>query len=350
MLNKEVMYSYEDISIKPSVLSYVSHRSDVNVLDKNGFLPLFTAPMTKVVGESSYDTFVNNKIYAIMPRNVDYNKRLSYLEEGKWVAFSLNEFEDLFTKEKKEYKNKIKVLIDIANGHIKRLYDAVSISKKIYGNNIVIMVGNIANPLTYNIVADSGADYVRVGIGGGSVCATSTRTAIHMPYATLLDEMRKVKEEYIKNHNIYYDDAPKIIADGNIKSFADVIKALCLGADYVMCGNIFSKMLESEGEWKCGYKGMSVEEAVSKNLFTFLRKKFYGMASKEGQKDLGKEKFTIEEGYETSVCCEYTMGQWAIKMCGLLSSAMTYIGAFSLDELYKKSECVINNTIRYNKE
>lgn len=171
MINKDIKYSYNDIALVPSDVSSIEHRDECNVF-KDGKLPLFTAPMSSVVDEYNFKLFEDNGINAILPRTIDIEIRKKYSIEGKWSAYSLNEFEELFcSKDNKIYSvNKIKALVDVANGHMSKLFNLVKESKMIYSNEIEIMIGNIANPNTYYFAAECGADYVRLGIGAGLGC------------------------------------------------------------------------------------------------------------------------------------------------------------------------------------
>ena len=162
-------YSYNDIMVKPAILSTIEHRSECNPFDENGMLPLFTAPMDSVVNINNFGLFEKNGIIPILPRTEDIKDRLSFIHHGKWAALSLDEFERYFTKsiDVGNYNKKIYVLIDIANGHVSRLYEAVRAAKGIFRDSIVVMVGNIANPETYRVCVESHVDYVRCSIGTG---------------------------------------------------------------------------------------------------------------------------------------------------------------------------------------
>lgn len=174
MLLENVKLAYNDVSIIPAIISEISHRSECNTLLENGKLPIFTAPMSTVVNEQNFKLFEENHINAILPRNIDINTRLEYACNGKWSAFSLSEFQLYFTDEKfaeqTQTSKEIKALIDVANGHMKCIYDMVKESKRIFGKRIVIMIGNIANPKTYEEAYEAGVDFLRAGIGGGNGC------------------------------------------------------------------------------------------------------------------------------------------------------------------------------------
>lgn len=173
MLIKDKKFSYNDVMVIPAKVSHIEHRADCDPFHKDGYLPIFTAPMSTVVNLNNYELFEQNHIHAIMPRNIEYDIRLEHALNNKWAAFSLKEFENFFCDEGyvKEYiKKKKKVLIDIANGHMKKLFVVVKKAKRLYGETLQIMIGNIANPFTYEEVFKCGADYVRIGIGAGNGC------------------------------------------------------------------------------------------------------------------------------------------------------------------------------------
>ena len=248
LIKDKIYYTYEDVTIMPNVISLIEHRSECIPLDEEGMLPLFTAPMNTVVNSKNFGMFEDEMIHAILPRTESLTVRIENSIRGRWSAYSLTEFENVFCNEteKLDEKNKIKALIDIANGHMKKNIELVRAAKNIYGDNIIIMVGNIANPKTYAEYARVGVDYIRIGIGSGCGCLSSSNTGIHMPMATLIDETVEVKKSLEnKWFNGEYKKLPKIIADGGIRNYRDIIKALALGADYVMIGSVFAKMLES---------------------------------------------------------------------------------------------------------
>lgn len=309
MLDKEVKYSYNDIMIRPCRLSFINSRTECNVLDENKKLPIFTAPMSNVVDMYNYDLFDKYGIYPILPRNIDLQTRYNYAISGKWAAFSLHEFCEHFCNEYNMLNYPARVLIDIANGHMKRLYDVVKYAKSINGNNIIIMAGNIAEPSTYEEAYNAGVDYIRVGIGGGNGCLTSSNTGIHYPMASLLNEMYYKKSELTKDKNKKF---PYIIADGGIRNYSDVIKALALGADYVMIGSLFSQLQDSCAKIII-YDGIPYKE-------------FYGMASEKGQIDINGKKAKTSEGVCKLLPVTTTIEKWVDNMASYLRSAMSYTG------------------------
>ena len=374
-----VKYGYNDVMIKPAVLSLVEHRAECNPFDENGMLPLFTAPMDSVVSINNFDLFEKNGIIPILPRTESLENRIDYACDGKWAAFSLQEFENEFTKGKIITADEIKALIDIANGHVSVLYKLVREAKSIYGDKIKVMVGNIANPETYRVCVESHVDFIRVGIGGGCGCITTSNVGIHYPQASLISEIAEIKNEFIER-GVDKDSLTKIVADGGVRNYSDIIKAIALGADYVMCGSIFTKMLESaaykmmdrgvggktlhlkfpieryenlrceNGFWKGDYTDEFVNKMKSSGHHVDkynhsigpLEAKFYGMASRAGQVAMKGKKVHTSEGIEKTLPVKYTMATWVENMTDYLRSAMSYTGSRTLDELKNADVVVIS--------
>ena len=155
-----IKLDWNDISIIPETLSSISSRSEIDPY-LNGKLPLFTAPMDTVIDETNIDEFEKNNINICLPRNVKYD---SVKNDNFFYSYGLDEIIDILESNSNLPK---KVLIDVANGHMLRLYEVSKQIKEKYGDNIELMVGNIANPETYTKFCEIGVDYVRVGIGGG---------------------------------------------------------------------------------------------------------------------------------------------------------------------------------------
>ena len=347
ILNKKT-YSYNDVMIMPSVITSFTSRKEAFILDKNNKLPLFTAPMSSVIDLSNQEIFEQYNINTILPRTLDIDIRKNEILSGKWVALSLSEFKNIILNNKLETNKQLKVLIDIANGHMKIVYDLVREAKNIYGNNILIMIGNIANPSTYLEVVKSGADYVRCSIGTGRGCLSSSNVGVGYGIASLIDDIVQIRNSIFTKEEIINGEYPKIIADGGIRNYSDVIKALALGADYVMIGSIFASMLES-----CGDTYINNNKFNNETIFTLdenekreiiknnkVYKNFYGMSTKKAQILCHNENLKTSEGIECSLECKYTIKQWVENFIDYLRSAMSYTNCKTLYEF--------NNNVKLN--
>lgn len=343
MFKEITRYGYNDVMIQPSSVSHVEHRSECNPY-KNGMLPIFTAPMSTVVNEENMQAFKDNKIIPILPRNIDINNRLHHLfYKEEWVALSLSEFEEYICVPN-DLEHKIYVLIDIANGNMSKMFELAKSAKRYLGKNLVLMAGNIANSETYRKYCECGIDYVRVGIGGGAGCITSSNTGIHDGIVSLINDMWQIKK-YRHSEDLF---TTKIVADGGIRGYSDVIKALGLGADYVMIGSVLSQMVESAAEMYYK-KGNMFRCYVNKHVrrcndstgfpwvdnegthYTNLYKEFYGMASKYGQVDINGKKTKTSEGIKKEVEVTMNLDTWSNNMSDYLRSAMSYCDVLEVD-------------------
>lgn len=229
----------------------------------------------------------------------------------------------------------------MANGHMKKIYDLVKKAKEKW-DTIIIMVGNIAHPDLYWECYDAGVDYVRVGIGTGSVCTTGVKTGVHASMEWLLQQLAK-RRSMIKE-SPKPKKAPKVIADGGISTIDRAIKCLALGADYVMMGKMFAQCVEACGQTRI--KGLdkdpqlaiyiaSLTSAERDRIFSIGKyakeRLYYGMASKRGQKDISGTK-KAEEGIEIWVPVEYTLESLLSQFDSALRSAMSYTGCRTLEE------------------
>jgi len=352
-------FDFDDILITPSVTSVINSRKTVNVMDENRMLPLITAPMDTVTDFNHRQIFTANHIYPLIPRTETRNFSAKDIADAKgWVAVSLDQVENLFgTNYKKGDSDQFHICIDIANGHMARLVEVVRSIKKIFSDQLTVMVGNVANPMTFFELSKAGADYIRVGIGNGSGCSTSVHTGIGYPLASLIHDIQILKSR--QDHRF-----ARVVADGGIKKYADIIKALALGADYVMCGGIFNKALESAGHTYAAnkkFEGYTVPgdqvDQYSEDVKTAFKmgslfyKKFRGMSTKEVQAHLGNE-LRSSEGVTRMIQVEYTLEGWVDNFKDYLSSAMSYTNSKDLKEFIGKPgwNLISENSLnRFNK-
>jgi IMP dehydrogenase len=336
-------FDWNDISIVPETLSSISSRKEVDATYL-GKLPLFTAPMDKVIDETNVEIFENNNINICLPRNVKYDQLKN---DNYFYSYGLDEMIELLSNKSILPK---KVLIDVANGHMLKLWETAKQIKETYGNEIELMIGNIANPDTYRKYCEIGVDYIRVGIGGGSACTTSANVSIHYPMASLIEECA-----YMKG---VYENPTKIVADGGFRNFSDIIKALALGADYVMLGGVFNKCLESCGDnFLQDANGVyhTIEPEIANQNFNSgidVYKYYRGMSTKEVQKSWNKSELKTGEGITKYNKVDYTLEGWCENFTDYLKSAMSYTDSRNLKYFVGevKWEVISQNSFnRFNK-
>lgn len=315
-------------------------------------LPVFVAPMTCILSNENVCTFARGKVEPILPVTTD-RQFPRHLATGAtwfgWTAVTLDEFKHYFCACNAQEGNKYHILIDVANGHMGELFSAVEDAKQEYGDNLVVMIGNIANPETYIECCKARVDYVRVGIGGGAGCTTSVQTGIHASMPWLLTEITRLKrlmsmyEESTdsqkkllgENMGWTFDKIgsfrTKVVADGGINTVAKAIKCLALGADYVMMGKCFAECEEGSSTGTIKY----MDTTGNRNVFVGHHL-YYGQSSKEGQLDrFGKVK-SNPEGLAKWIPIKYTLKEFTDKFEAALRSAMSYCNARTLNDFIGK--------------
>lgn len=364
-------YGLNDICIIPARISEVEHRGDCNPFNTDNKLPLFTAPMNAVINEDNYKIFLKNNINTIIPRGVNYNIRWE-LSTKTFVAVSLEEFvkfiED-YTKIFNQTTEVRYVCVDIANGHMKKLIDLCAKAKDLFGGRLLLMAGNIANPNTYIEYAKAGIDFVRISIGTGNACLTSCNTGIHYGLASLIKSIYHIKCDIINNYltskklgcESLYNSIPFIVADGGFDNYDKIIKALALGADYVMIGKLFAQCEEAcypiqyiECISPEGY--ITMHDNIPKNikwiydnereLYVGKYRSYYGMSTKKAQKETNCKTLKTSEGIEFNVPILYNLSGWCDNFISYLRSAMSYTNSFNLDD-FKNSEYQIISISEY---
>ena len=201
--------------------------------------------------------------------------------------------------------------IDVAHGHHIMMENCLKTLKDRFGEEIHIMAGNVATLEGFDALASWGANSIRVGIGGGSICSTRLVSGHGVP--TLQSIIECAKSE----HDV------KIIADGGIKTSGDIIKSLAVGADFVMIGSLLAATNESPGE-------------IFKTNTGKKYKVYRGMASAEAQNDW-RGKTSSPEGVSTTVPYKGSVDNILEDLAGGVRSGLSYSGVRSLAELRSKA-------------
>ncbi|MCX7121545.1 MAG: guanosine monophosphate reductase [Gammaproteobacteria bacterium] len=205
--------------------------------------------------------------------------------------------------------------IDVAHAHAKYVGSTLKKLRHLL-KNACIMAGNVATYAGADYLASCGADIIKAGIGGGSVCSTRIKTGFGIPMLTCIQECARCDRS--------------IVADGGIRTAGDIVKALAFGADFVMIGGMLAGTAVTPGEVITKENGVKI-------------KKYRGMASKEAQEDfMGvMHEWKTAEGVATEVIYredqDFIMGD----IIGGLRSGLTYAGASTIKELQRKLDYVV---------
>jgi hypothetical protein len=181
-------------------------------------------------------------------------------------------------------------------------------------------------------------------------CLTTKSSSIGYPMASLISEIHKEKVKFEKENKDI--KAPLIIADGGMKEYADIIKAIGLGSDYVMLGSLLNKSIESAGDnylW-----GVKIPQRFANYLFSKgfpIKKYFRGMSTKEAQLAMGKDKSKLNtsEGVIRHRKVEYTLKKWTENLIDYLKSAMSYTNSKNLNQFIGKASYNLITQNSYNR-
>jgi IMP dehydrogenase len=141
----------------------------------------------------------------------------------------------------RDYKERVPALIeagvdvlciDSSDGYSEWQNDALHWIKSNYGGDVLVGAGNIVDSEGFKYLVDAGADFVKVGIGGGSICITREQKGIGRGQATALIDVANARDEYLKNTGIYIP----ICSDGGLVHDYHMVLALAMGADFLMMG------------------------------------------------------------------------------------------------------------------
>ncbi|MBN2664582.1 MAG: IMP dehydrogenase [Bacteroidales bacterium] len=221
------------------------------------------------------------------------------------------------------------IIIDTAHGHSFGVIQTLRNLKSKYGKEIDIVVGNIATSEAAIMLAEAGADAVKVGIGPGSICTTRIIAGVGVPQVTAIYNVAKALQ----------DLSIPVIADGGVRYSGDIVKALAAGASTVMAGSLFAGVDESPGETII-YQGRKY-------------KTYRGMGSVEAMQEGSKDRYfqdmedeiskLVPEGIVSRVPFKGNLGEVFYQLVGGLKSGMGYCGAHNLLELQKTKFVKITN-------
>ena len=220
------------------------------------------------------------------------------------------------------------LVIDSSDGYSIWQANVIKWVRKKYGEKVKIGAGNVVDEDGFNYLVKAGADFVKIGIGGGSICITRETKGIGRGQATAVIEVAKARDAYYKKTGIYVP----ICSDGGIVYDYHITLALAMGADFVMLGRYFARFEEAPGE-KLMINGTYVKE-------------YWGEGSNRARNwqryDLGgNKKLTFEEGVDSYVPYAGFLKDNVAMTTAKIRSTMCNCGANAIAELQKKARLTL---------
>ncbi len=198
-----------------------------------------------------------------------------------------------------------------------------------YGNDVKVGAGNVVDRDGFRFLAESGADFIKIGIGGGSICITRETKGIGRGQATAVIEVAKARDEWFKETGEYIP----ICSDGGIVYDHHISLALAMGSDFVMLGRYFARFDESPSN-KVMVNGSYMKE-------------YWGEGSARARNwqryDLGgnKASLTFEEGVDSYVPYAGSLKDNVAVTLSKVKSTMCNCGALSIPELQEKAKLTV---------
>jgi len=312
--------SYDDVLLVPQY-SEIESRSQVNLESQLGpnlkfQTPIIASPMDTVSGLNMALTLSRLGGVAIIHRYNTVEEQADIVRKikktGERVGAAVGSTGDYMERVTALYNAGVDfICIDVAHGHHVNVYNAIHSIRDHYGPGLHIMTGNVATAEAFEALQTWGADSIRVGIGGGSICSTRIQTGHGVPNITAIMDCAKVAT------------TATLIADGGIKNAGDIVKALAAGADFVMLGSLLAGTDEAPGELNAN--GMT--------------KAYRGMASREAQQEW-RGKSSAPEGIATTVPYKGPVENIFNDLVGNIKSGLSYSGAVNVRGLQGRAEFI----------
>ena len=232
-----------------------------------------------------------------------------------------------------DFKDRAKALLDAgadclcldsSDGHSEYQQDALQWIKKECGKGVIVGAGNVVTGEGFRYLADAGADFVKVGIGGGSICITREQKGIGRGQATAVLEVGAERDRYFSEKGEYVP----ICSDGGLNNDIHIIMAVAMGADFVMMGKDFAMTEESPTE-KMSFKGR-------------VYKPYWGEGSGRARnwqryKQSEQPVLLFEEGVDAYVPFSGSLSDKVAVTLSKIRSTMCNLGVLSIPELHKEA-------------
>ena len=222
--------------------------------------------------------------------------------------------------------------IDSSEGYSEWQKRTIEWTRAKYGDSVKIGAGNVIDRDGFRFLAECGADFVKVGIGGGSICITRETKGIGRGQATAVIEVAKARDEYFEETGIYVP----VCSDGGIVYDHHITLALAMGADFVMLGRYFARFDESPTN--------------RVNVNGTYMKEYWGEGSNRARNwqryDLGgAKKLSFEEGVDSYVAYAGSLKDNVNLTLSKVRSTMCNCGALTIPELQKKAKLTLVSSV-----
>jgi IMP dehydrogenase len=319
-------FDYDHISLAPRVVSEVAHRHDASPAVEFGplrlQLPILGSPMPDVTGTEMARVLAQNGALGILHRfDAVENQVEVFRDAGKGLDGSVSPI-GAAVGVSGDYQARFDALseagcrivcLDTANGAHRQVAAAMAWIKR-RASDVFLIVGNVATAEAFCWLEDEGADAIRVGIAGGSVCETRNETGVYVPTPYAVAEAAAVRKRAL------------IIGDGGVRMPADLCKLLALGADVVMLGSALAGTREALGR----------VIVVEGKRYKIMR----GAASFSVQQESAGGRPQYVEGAETLVPYKGRTEEVLQRYLAGLRSSMSYLNARTLAEFRRNASFV----------
>ena len=218
--------------------------------------------------------------------------------------------------------------IDSSEGYSEWQKIVLDYVREKYGDTVKIGAGNVVDADGFRFLAESGADFVKVGIGGGAICITREQKGIGRGQATALIEVAKARDEYFKETGIYVP----ICSDGGIVHDYHITLALAMGADFLMLGRYFARFDESPTK-KVNINGNYMKEYWGEGSARARNWQRYDLG--------GEEKLSFEEGVDSFVPYAGSLKDNVRLSLSKVRSTMCNCGCITIPELQQNAKITL---------